>query len=225
MERIAHRGAKRECPENTLPAFARAYARGADAVELDVHATADGVVVVHHDHWIGGNRVTAPQIAELEWAQLRTMEVGAKAGEQASVPTLEQALDETPGHATVYVEIKGRGIEQRVVDVIRRSSARCAVHSFDHDAIARVRQLAPELPRGVLFEDRATDILAALRLTDARDVWPRCDLIDAALVERVHRARGRVIAWTVNSLAEAQRLIALGVDGLCGDDVRLFPSS
>src|SRR5439155_7107203 len=53
VQRIAHRGAKREFPENTLPAFQRAFERGADAIELDVHATRDGVVVVHHDAELG----------------------------------------------------------------------------------------------------------------------------------------------------------------------------
>jgi glycerophosphoryl diester phosphodiesterase len=55
------------------------------------------------------------------------------------------------------------------------------------------------------------------------DVWPQWELIDQTLVERVHEAEGRVIAWTVNNTADAKRLIALGVDGLCGDDVRLLP--
>jgi glycerophosphoryl diester phosphodiesterase len=62
-----------------------------------------------------------------------------------------------------------------------------------------------------------------MRSASALDVWPQWELIDQPLVERVHDAGGRVIAWTVNSTADAERLIALGVDGLCGDDVRLLP--
>jgi glycerophosphoryl diester phosphodiesterase len=220
VERIAHRGAKREFPENTLAAFARAYERGADAVELDVHATADGVVVVHHDPWVDGNRLTGRSINELLWLELSEVELGG--GHR--IPTLASVLEATPPEATVYVEIKGMGIEERVALVIRESSARCAVHSFDHGAIVRMRELAPEIPRGILFEDAHVDILKVLQLTDARDVWPRWDLIDAALIALVDRAKSRVIAWTVNSTDDARRLGGLGVDGVCGDDVRLFPA-
>ena len=218
MERIAHRGAKREFPENTLAAFDRAFERGADAIELDVHGTADGVVVVHHDPWVGSNRLTAPRIAELDLHQLAELDIGG--GHR--VPLLRQVLAATPAEATVYVEIKGANIESAVAAVIRASSARCAVHSFDHDAIARLRELAPEIPRGVLFENTDQDILSVVRTTDARDVWPRWDLVDAALVDAVHGAHARVIAWTVNSTDAARRLATLAVDGLCGDDVRLF---
>lgn len=217
MERIAHRGAKREFPENTLPAFERAYERGADAVELDVHCTADGVVVVHHDPSIG-TRWAGRAIAELTWNDVTNVELAGG----ARIPRLSDVLAATPPHATVYVEIKGAAIEQAVADVIRASGVRCAVHSFDHDAIVRLREIAPEIPRGVLFENADVDMLQVVRLTDARDVWPHFKLIDQTLVERIHAARGRVIAWTVNDAGLATRLAGWGVDGLCGDDVRIL---
>ena len=217
MERIAHRGAKRELTENTMAAFARAYERGADAVELDAHCTADGVVVVHHDPTVGRRWAGRP-LAELTWSEVAAVELDGG----ARIPRLSAVLAATPPNATVYVEIKGARIEQAVVDVIRASDARCAIHSFDHDAIVRVGEIAPEIPRGVLFENADVDILSVVRLTDARDVWPHFTLIDAGLVERVHAVRSRVIAWTVNDRGVAARLAGLGVDGLCGDDVRLL---
>jgi glycerophosphoryl diester phosphodiesterase len=106
--------------------------------------------------------------------------------------------------------------------VIRGSRARCAVHSFDHGAIERMHALAPEIPRGILFDDRPADMIASIRRTGARDVWPQWRLIDRGLVEEIHRAGGRVIAWTVNDRSEAARLVGFGVDGLCSDDVRLL---
>jgi glycerophosphoryl diester phosphodiesterase len=219
VERIAHRGAKREFPENTLAAFARAYERGADAVELDVHATADGVVVVHHDPSVRDGLLTTRQINQLTWDEVGQVDLG----DGHRIPRLADVLAATPSSATVYVEIKGGGIEELVADVIRAGSARCAVHSFDHDAIARMREIAPEIPRGILFENSNTNVLSAIQVTDARDVWPRFDLIDADLVATILAARARVIAWTVNDATEAARLVALGVEGLCGDDVRIFP--
>lgn len=189
-------------------------------MELDVHATRDGVVVVHHDPSLplALSRIANRAIAELDWAAVRSVDLGGG----VTVPTLAEVLDATPASATVYVEIKGEGIEQRVAAVIAEHRAGCAVHSFDHGAVARMRRLAPELPRGILLDTAVADVTAAMRAVGARDVWPEWRLIDQTLVDQVHASAGRVIAWTVNDRAAAQRLIAMGVDGLCTDDVRLL---
>ena len=220
MERIAHRGAKREFPENTLVAFAQAYRRAADSIELDVHCTRDGVVVVHHDPTIPVRLagVVERNIADLDWSLVSTIDLG----DGATIPTLADVLDSTPASATVYVEVKGAGIEQAVATVIEHHQARCAVHSFDHAAVGRLAVLAPDIPRGILLEHAVRDVVTAMRAVDARDVWPKWSLIDQTLVDQVHGAGGRVIAWTVNERAVAQQLVEMGVDGLCTDDVRLL---
>lgn len=220
MERIAHRGAKREQPENSLPAFQRAFERGADAVELDVHATRDGVVVVHHDPTIRPESGKAKlAIADMSWDEVRSIELAPGIG----VPRLVDVLAMTPADKTVYVEIKGERIERAVLAVIGESHVPCAVHSFDHAAIARCREIAPDIPRGILFDKSAPEaMIRGLEAVGARDLWPRWDLIDATLVARAHDAGARVIAWTVNTVATAQALIDIGVDGLCTDDVRIL---
>jgi len=81
----------------------------------------------------------------------------------------------------------------------------------------RLRDLAPELPGGILLDSYLIDTAAAMRHAGARDVWQRWDLVDAALVQEVHGAGGRLIAWTVNDLHAARRLANLGVDGICSD--------
>lgn len=222
VERIGHRGASREFPENSLPAFERALALGADGVELDVHLTSDGIPVVHHDPDVrmtsGTGRSIRP-IRELRWSELSRVALAAN----VFVPSLEQVLELVASRGTVYVELKGVGVEEGALAVIRRSTARCAVHSFDHATVARAARIAPEVRRGILFDSYPPDVESAMRAAMALDVWPQWELIDARLVQRVHSAGGRVIAWTVNTTAAAQRLLELGVDGLCGDDVRLLP--
>lgn len=224
MERIGHRGAKRELPENTVAAFKRAFDRGADAIELDVHATTDGVVVVHHDATLGpGFRSLAGRaIAGLDWKTL------AAASESAAtrIPTLADVYGIVPPGGTVYVEIKGTGIEALVAQVVTAGRIRSAVHSFDRACIERMRALAPAIPRGILIErdNRDLDAVAAMARAGARDVWPEWGMIDHALVERVHGAGGRVIAWTVNDVTTAATLMAMGVDGVCTDDVRILDS-
>lgn len=212
-EHIAHRGASRELPENTIPAFLRAVARGADAIELDVHATADRIVVVHHDPEVRLPGRGRCGIAELEWRELDRSATG--------IPRLSDVLAAVPETVTAYIELKGAGVERLTAQVID-GSARCAVHSFDHMAVARAREIAPEIPRGILFDHYPADVEASMRFAQARDVWPQWRLIDERLVSTVHAAGGRVIAWTVNSRVAAERLVAIGVDGLCSDDVRLL---
>ncbi len=218
-ELIAHRGAKREFPENTLAAFERAIERGADAIELDVHRTADGVVVVHHDPVLAATTAGAlggTPLDAMPWSQLESTEIAPG----FTIPALSQVLDLVSRRAVVYVEIKGSGIEEAVAEVIRHSDAECAIHSFDHEMIVRARAVAPEIPRGILFDSWPTDLAQIVHRTGARDVWPEWHLVDTELVTRAHAIGARVLAWTVNERRIAEDLIRLGVDGLCGDDVR-----
>lgn len=218
MERIGHRGAPREYPENTLPAFERAIELGADAIELDVHVTSDGVPIVHHDAELGPT-VSPRQLGQMTWSEVARVELAPG----ITIPSLQQVLAAVGDRATVYVELKGSNSEGPTLDVIAAAHARCAVHSFDHAAIIRAARLAPAIRRGILFDSYPDDIDAAMRDSAAVDVWPEWTLIDAALVDRVHARGGRIIAWTVNTTAAAEQLVRLGVDGLCGDDVRLLP--
>ena len=217
VEQIGHRGAPREFPENTLPAFRRAFERGADAIELDVHKTADGTVVVHHDPTLA-KRFGGKAIVDLSLDQIRAVELDHEVG----IPTLAEVLALVPAGGRAYVELKGADVGDAVAGVVAGAACECAVHSFDHSAVARMRDIAPEIPRGILYDERTIDVAAAMRQTGARDVWPKWQLVDRATVNLVHDAGGRVIAWTVNSRRAASSLIELGVDGLCSDDVRLM---
>lgn len=212
VERIAHRGAKREFPENTLSSFRRAFELGADAVELDVHSTRDRVVIVHHDPTLSEDGLA---IRDLTWAELEERADGR-------IPMLRSVLEAIPASATAYVEIKAPGIERELSETLAGVPVRCAVHSFDHATIERMREIAPKVARGVLFDGSLATLNDVLARSAARDVWPHWKLVDQALVNRVHARGCRVIPWTVNSREEARRLATLGVDGICSDDVRLL---
>ena len=220
-ELIAHRGASREKIENTLPAFARAAELGADGIELDVHATRNGIVVVHHDSVPGGTpedpALAGVPIERLTLKELRKISLAPNTG----IPTLAQVLRTVRAPVRMYIEIKGRGIEGAVVETIRASPEpeRCAVHGFDHRVVPRVRDLAPEIPGGVLSASYLIDPVHALLAAGARDYWIWWEHVDQALCDAVHAANGRVIVWTVNDPATAVALASLRVDGLCTDDV------
>jgi glycerophosphoryl diester phosphodiesterase len=217
-ELIGHRGAPRERPENTLASILRALDLGADAVELDVHATRDGVVVVHHD-FVPRADTTVPALRGRPIADLTAAELGTFRVSGEPIPTLADILSGVGERATIYVEIKGLGIESAVVAALARacSLARVPVHSFDHRAVARARALEPKLTAGILLVSYLIEPDRALQAAGARDYWQEWTMIDEPLVRAVHSAGGRVIAWTVNDPTEARRLASIGVDGICTD--------
>jgi glycerophosphoryl diester phosphodiesterase len=221
MELIAHRGASRERRENTLPAFERAIELGADGIELDTHITRDGVVIVHHDEAPRAESSTSglagQPFASLTASDVRTFRFPDGSG----IPTLEETIDLVGDRVILYIELKAREIEHAVLRCLHARPARFALHSFDHASVKRVRSGAGDGVRtGVLTCSYLLEPERALEHAGATDYWQSQDLVDEALVQRVHAAGGRVIVWTVNRAEQAAELEALGVDGVCTDDLR-----
>ena len=218
-EAIAHRGVRERYPENSLPAFVAALDAGADAIELDVHASRDGVPVVHHDPTLppsADSPLAGRAIAALDSAELATFELAPG----VVIPTLEEILTAVTPRAKVYIEIKGADIEGAVAGVLARvpsAEATCAVHSFDHRIVKRFRALAPAIAAGILLVGYPVDAASLLASAGARDLWESVEFIDEDMVTSIHRAGGRVIAWTSNDPADWKRLRALDIDGICTD--------
>jgi glycerophosphoryl diester phosphodiesterase len=220
FEAIAHRGVRDRYPENTIPAFTAALDLGADAIELDVHATSDGVVVVHHDFNLRSDNssgIAGRAIANVTSSDLETFELTPGVG----IPTLDEALRAISPTAKAYIEIKAAGIESLVAQSIANvpgAATKCAVHSFDHRIVKRFG-LVSDVPTGILIVAYPTRADVILRSASARDFWETCEFIDHDLVTTVHADGGRVIAWTCNEPGVWRRLIDAGVDGICTDRV------
>jgi glycerophosphoryl diester phosphodiesterase len=212
VELIAHRGANREAPENTLAAFTAALEIGVDGIELDVHATADGVPVVHHDATLPG----VEPAGRLSIARTPLAEVRAR----VAVATLDETIDLVQGRCHLYIEMKAAGAVDGVVARLSGREDWCSLHSFDHRIVARAAAALPRLRTGILIVGRLVDTRSVLRATGARDMWQHVDFVDDTLVNDVHAAGGRVIAWTVNGRDRFQEMLAAGVDGVCTDDPR-----
>lgn len=209
---IAHRGASAYELENSLAAFQTALAMGADAVELDVHDTADGEFVVHHEPRIGGRPVRELTAAAAREHRLPNGE---------AVPLLADALTMLGSTPLVFVEVKtlDPAHDRRLLERLASgpAPAHYHVHSFDHRIVARLKAARPELVAGVLstsYPLRPFDQLAA---AGASELWQQEALIDVALV-REARERGAVVyAWTVDDPARMRQLLDLGVDGICSN--------
>lgn len=233
----AHRGGAALWPENSLLAFRSALALGVDALELDLHLTADGEVVVLHDPTLdrtstGGGPVRDMKLADLAAVRLKAR-AGALTGER--VPTFAQVLDlAAPTSVELVPEIKVDakrqrydGIEEKVLALIRARGllARTTVQAFQVETIRRLRELEPQartmllVARGDVERDRARPAEAVRRARElgATDLGMNHRLIDADVMAAARAAGIRVAAWTVNEEADMRRMVGLGVDMVMSD--------
>jgi glycerophosphoryl diester phosphodiesterase len=209
---LAHRGANREAPENTVAAMVRAIELGADGVELDVHRTADGALAVRHDSETPAGPLTVLTRAEVATAL-------------PDVPMLPEVLDACRGRL-VNVEVKDP--DPRAVDVLvallrkRGGADEVLVSSFHLPTVDRVRDVAPGVPSA--FLSFGLDPLQALDTArehghDALhpDVWTLLQGDPAAVADRAHQQGMRVNVWTVNEPDQLLRLRDAGIDGAITD--------
>jgi glycerophosphoryl diester phosphodiesterase len=209
---IAHRGASGHAYENSLSAFALAKQLRADGVELDIHATLDGVLLVHHD-W------AVPEIGVIGGLPHDAF-VTYRLPNGEPIPTLGQVLEEL-GAFDIWIEVKTLAPrwDSRLLQLMKAgpSPERYAIHGFDHRIIGRLGAQAPLLRRGVLSASYPVDLLAPMTAVGADTLWQDATLIDRAMVDTLHGANKKLIAWTANDAAEIARLTALGIDGICGN--------
>jgi glycerophosphoryl diester phosphodiesterase len=207
---IAHRGASGIELENSFAALRAAGPLGADGVELDVHATADGELIVHHDGIIGD--VQIPLVRAAQVARLRLPNGDA-------VPTLAQALETIGPRLRVFVEVKTldpRWDDQLLATLDRGPNpAGYAVHSFAFHVVRRLGDKRPDLPRGLLSEVYTKMPRKSLQDAAASTLWQERATVDEPLIRMVHAIGARIFAWTVDDPAEMSQLIAWGIDGIC----------
>lgn len=232
----AHRGAAGLAPENTLAAFRMGIALGADAAEMDLQVTKDGVVVIIHDDAVDRTTDGRGRIADLTLAEVKRLDAGAKFGPAfrgERIPTLQEliALVKSGGNPQfrLNLEIKfadGReghpaDLEERVLAVLRETGFvdRVMTQSFYHASAAKMKRLAPSIPAGLLVGQRRqpADPVAAVRQHRVNYYAPHFSLVTPELLRTLHDAGIAVVTWTVNEPADMRRLVAMGLGTLPGD--------
>jgi glycerophosphoryl diester phosphodiesterase len=217
---LAHRGARMVAPENTLEAFSVALAQGADGVELDVHCTADGALVVHHDAEAVGLGI----LAERQLADIRA--------ERPEIPTLDEVLDACEG-SLVNIEIKNLPTDADYDDsdraaalVVQLLDGRghrddVLVSSFNLATIDRVRELEPAVPTGYLSIFDPLEGLDICAEHGHGALHPFFALVSVETVDAImRRAQDLDVAinvWTVNDGDEMVRFAAAGVAAIITD--------
>jgi glycerophosphoryl diester phosphodiesterase len=231
---IAHRGGAALAPENTLAAFERGIAEKADAVELDVHLSKDGAVVVMHDPILTRTTDGSGNIADLTLAELQKLNAAAKftggAIAPQKIPTLQEVVDLVNGRVGMQVEIKLKsdgsryaGIEQKVVDILRKGDMieKSVIISFNWLTLQDIKKIEPKLKTGALasaayFKTVTSSAAVAqeVKAVGADYFGPEKSYLNAALLAELRKLGIGGGAWTVDDEAEMRKLAALNPDFL-----------
>ena len=232
---VAHRGAGKLAPENTLAAFRLGAAHGYRAFECDVKLSADGVPFLLHDATLQRTSNGSGSAGQQGWPALSQLDAGgwhsrAYAGEP--LPTLAGiAAFIIANGFQLNIEIKPTpGQEQSTGRVVAEQAARLwagqpvppLLSSFRPDALAAARQAAPALPRALLLDSLPVGWQDQALALGCEAVVTQHRLMDAGLLAQLRARQWRALVYTVNEPADAQRLLALGIDGLITDAVDRF---
>lgn len=220
MIRIAHRGAKAYEPENTLAAFAKAIELQSDAIELDVHLSADGEVMVFHDETVDRMTNGSGFVKDLSLDVLKKLKIH----EQYDIPTLRETFDFVNQKCLINVELKAVETVETVVNLIESYVAeknwkynQFLVSSFDWTALQKVRDLHPEIPLGVLTETNLELAIGFAEFIKAETIHPYFHLLTAENTFEIQQKGFKIFAWTVNELEDIQKIKSFKVNGIISD--------
>jgi glycerophosphoryl diester phosphodiesterase len=196
-----HRGNPAEHPENTLASFRSAIELGVDMIECDVHMTADGELIVIHDHTLDRTTDGTGPVGQHTLAELRRLDAGG--GER--LPLLAEVCELARGRVGLCIETKQLpipypGLEEKLIACLGGLGMldQTAVISFHHGSVKRLKDLEPRLAAGVLEGARPIDPVALMRAARADIYSPHYGAIDPEVVAEVHAAGGVVGVWTVD---------------------------
>ncbi|EGL15638.1 MULTISPECIES: glycerophosphodiester phosphodiesterase [Paenibacillus] len=223
---IAHRGAKGMSPENTLGAFKLGLEQGCEGIELDVHLSADGELIVIHDHTLDRTTDRKGAIAEKTLAEIKEADAGSwysEAYKGEKVPTLAEVFDLVPASVMINIEIKapGNGMEQKLADFLseRGRIDNVVTSSFDHKSVRRLKLIEPKAKIGLLYANNLLDPTAYARSFDVEvySLHPHFRAIDAEDVAKAVENGLKVYPYTANEVHDFKELNEKGVSGIITD--------
>lgn len=236
---IAHRGASKDAPENTLSAFALAIKQGADMIELDIRLSRDGQIVVFHDKLLARTSNGEGKLDQLTLAELKRLDAGSWfdaqqfAGE--TIPTLREVLELCAGHIMLNIEIKKDAIsrtddlvERRLVGLLEEYNmiAHTMVSSFNTLTLVRLKQLAPKLSTALLYGNTVrTNLRPKIPIygyqayqmvlrTRADSLNIRKNLVTRGFLKRSQETGVRIHPFTVDEPKLMKKLIRRKVNGI-----------
>ncbi len=233
IELIAHRGGAKLAPENTLAAFKNAIKIGVDMIEIDVHLTKDGKVVVIHDEKIDRTTDGKGTVKNMTFEEIRKYDAGNWFSEKfkgEKIPTLDEVMETLNGKVKLLIEIKDGdelypGLEKKVVDTIHKFNANdwVIVQSFNENSVLRVKKMDPSLITFYLLGRNFNDFYSnvAEEVNKGNTIIKKYDgiallysLLDSDKVKVFHKAGFKIFTWTVDKPEDMKKIIAMNVDGI-----------
>ncbi len=218
--KIGHRGANGYEPENTLISFDKAIEMGADGIELDVHLSVDGHLVVIHDETVDRTTNGNGIVNKMTLAEIKAIRIN----EKFEIPTLQEVLDLVNRRCFVNIELKNGETAEKVVQLIEEyisaknwNHAHFIVSSFDWNALQQVRLLNDAIRIGVLTETDLNLAISFARFMKAEALHPDFQLITKEAVATLKQKGILVFPWTVNDPIDIQKIKDFGVDGIITD--------
>ncbi|QIY94215.1 glycerophosphodiester phosphodiesterase [Streptomyces sp. S1D4-11] len=210
---IGHRGVMGVEPENTLRSFIAAQHAGLDLIELDLHLSKDGALVVMHDADVDRTTDGSGPIAEMTLAELRTLDAGH--GER--VPVFEEVLDAVG--APLQAEIKDTAAARALAEVMHRRDlvGRVEVSSFHDEAIAEITRLVPGVRTALIASRYGVDVVDRAVEAGAATICLNIRRLTLEVVEHARKADLRIIGWVVNTQDHLRLVRALELDGATTD--------
>lgn len=228
MINFAHRGASGDYPENTLLAFKEGIKGRATGLELDVHKTKDGEIVVIHDEDVERTMQTKGLIKDLTLAEIKELKcrkVLFVDQEECRIPTLKEVLELVNGQdITLNIELKTdvisyQGIEEEVIKLIQQYGIKHKIllSSFNPQSLKKCKEIDSTLKTGFLYYQPMENVIDYAKSLRVDAIHPDLKLVTEDLIAKAHNNQLDVNVYTVNSPAHMRRLVKAGVDGIFTD--------
>ena len=231
MDIIAHRGYSGKYPENTMLSFSKAVENGADAIELDVHLSRDGEVMIIHDEALKRTTGRDGAVYDYTRSELEKINAGRTKNDEfgfTPIPSLEEYLTAIKDTALyTNIELKTApvyypGIEEKTISLIQRFNldGRIIFSSFNWLSVLRVRQIAPQFPVGLLFDGMMLkNIGNEMKAMGIECYHPSFRILSGEAVEELHENGRRINVWTVNDETSMLQCRDWGIDGLITNEI------
>lgn len=225
---FAHRGSKGTHPENTMAAFREAQRVGANGIEFDVHLSADGELVIIHDEKLDRTTTLSGYVKDFTRTDLKRADAGRKFSESFSgekIPFLGEVFEWAQAHSMkMNIEIKTDhipypGIEEKIIASIRRYryEDRVILSSFNHQSIERVKELAPEVERALLFEGIPAKLHEILTEKKEAGFHPDARHLTKPILEFARQLGYKIRPWVANQEEQIRELADMKVDVIMTD--------
>ncbi|MEJ9231238.1 glycerophosphodiester phosphodiesterase [Peribacillus butanolivorans] len=228
--KIGHRGASGYCPENTMASYYKAIELGADFLEVDIHLSKDGILVVHHDSTLDRTTNGKGNLRDYTVAELKELDAGSwfhARFKDERVPLLSEIFENFRSEVGILIEIKHPslypGIEKKLAEELSKREDYTSdkkgilVHSFDMESMKRFHQLMPDIPVGVLIKRRISDQKLKEIAEFASFLNPKQTILSTKLQMRIQEQGMKVFTWTVNNKKQIHMLKKMKLDGIISD--------